>query len=111
LLKIEVWRFSKKLNHILLNFDTQEIEIYKKSTKMFEVEPNEILYQRGGFVDKISVHIENPLMDEIKHFFACIMKKEKPLVSIEDDLHVMKLAMNLIISAKKKNNFYTEVDK
>ncbi len=101
---------QQKQNQIMLNFDSQEIEIYKKSNKIFEVEANEILYQRGGFIDKISVHVENPLMDEIKHFFDCIEKKQKPLVDTEDDLNVMRLAMNLIMKAKKNNDFYTEVN-
>lgn len=101
---------AQKSNYIFLNYDTQEIEIYRKSNTIFEVDQKEILYHRGAFIEKISVHVENALKDEILHFINCVEGKEKPLFPIENDLVTLKLALSLIKKASMKSKFKFEVD-
>jgi|YNPMSStandDraft_1061717.scaffolds.fasta_scaffold00098_9 predicted dehydrogenase len=101
---------AQKTNHIFLNYDTQEIEIYRKSNTLFEVDQKEILYYRGSFIEKISVHVENALKDELIHFINCVEGKEKPLFSLEADLKTLEIALLLIKKAAEKSKFKYEVD-
>lgn len=101
---------SQKSNFIKLNYDTQEIEIYRKSSTLFEVDQREIIYHRGSFIEKIAVYVENALRDEIVHFINCVEGKEKPLVENENDLFVLKTTLQVIKKAGEKNNFKYEVD-
>ncbi|MCX8058140.1 MAG: Gfo/Idh/MocA family oxidoreductase [Spirochaetes bacterium] len=101
---------AQKSNYIFLNYDTQEIEIYRKSNTIFEVDQKEILYHRGAFIEKISVHVENALKDEIIHFINCVEGKEKPLFPIENDLNTLMLTLSVIKKASKKSKFKFEVD-
>lgn len=101
---------SQKSNFIKLNYDTQEIEIYRKSSTLFEVDQREIIYHRGSFIEKIAVYVENALRDEIVHFINCVEKKEQPLVENENDLFVLKTTLKVLKNAAEKTNFKNEVD-
>ncbi|RIH81375.1 scyllo-inositol 2-dehydrogenase (NAD(+)) [Meiothermus luteus] len=45
--------------------------------------------------ERIAIHNENPLRRQLKHFVDRIQKDEPPLVTLEDDLQALELALEL----------------
>ncbi|MCS7057888.1 MAG: Gfo/Idh/MocA family oxidoreductase [Meiothermus sp.] len=45
--------------------------------------------------ERIAIHNENPLRRQLKHFVDRIQKGEPPLVTLEDDLQALELALEL----------------
>ncbi len=91
---------AQESNYLFLNYDTKEIEIYKDTSTRFEVDQKELIYYRGGFVERITIHEENALKDEIVHFINTVEGKEPQEFNNENDLLVLKTALNIIKTAK-----------
>lgn len=92
---------SQESNYLFLNYDTKEIEVYKDTSTRFEVDQKELIYYRGGFVERITVHEENALKDEIMHFINTIKGEEDQLFDNKNDLLVLKTALKIIKTANK----------
>lgn len=92
---------AQESNYLFLNYDTKEIEIYKDTSTKFEVDQKELIYYRGGFVERITVHEENALKDEIIHFINTVEGKEPQEFDNLNDLMVLKIALEIIKAANK----------
>ncbi|MFN3410631.1 MAG: Gfo/Idh/MocA family oxidoreductase [Exilispira sp.] len=92
---------AQETNYLFLNYDTKEIEVYKDTSTRFEVDQKELIYYRGGFVERITVHEENALKDEIMHFINTVNGKEEQKFDNLNDLLVLKTALSIIKTASK----------
>ncbi len=100
-LKNRTLAISQESNYLFLNYDTKEIEIYRNTSTRFEVEQKELIYYRGGFVERITVHEENALKDEIVYFINTVEEKESQKFDNDNDLTVLKTALSIIKTASK----------
>jgi predicted dehydrogenase len=46
-------------------------------------------------VERTSIHNENPLRRQLKHFIDRIQRDDPPLVTLEDDLLALEMALEL----------------
>lgn len=92
---------AQESNYLFLNYDTKEIEVYKDTSTRFEVDQKELIYYRGGFVERITVHEENALKDEITHFIRTVEGIEQQEFNNLNDLLVLKTALLIIKQASK----------
>jgi len=54
-----------------------------------------------NWIKKAKIEKREPLKIELEHFIQCVMEGKKPLVSGEDGLHALKVAVKALESAKK----------
>ncbi|MCR4422058.1 MAG: Gfo/Idh/MocA family oxidoreductase [Spirochaetales bacterium] len=101
---------AQESNYLFLNFDTKEIEVYKDTSTRFEVDQKELIYYRGGFVERITVHEENALKDEIIHFINTVKGDQEQEFYNSNDLLVLKTALLIIKKASETCNIPYEGD-
>ena len=109
-IKTRTLAIAQESNYIFMNYDTKEIEVYKDTNSHFEVDQRELIYYRGGFVERITVHEENALKDEILHFINTVNGREKQNFSNENDLLVLKTALKIVKTASKNCDIPYEGD-
>ena len=87
---------------IILDFESQDIDIYRGASASFFVSQREITYKQESFVERVKVQKENALKEELLHFFDCILERTEPIVSGEDDIKTLDITLRIIdkINAK-----------
>ena len=53
------------------------------------------------WVKEAKIQKQEPLRNELEHFIKCVKEKEVPLVSGEDGLHALEVAVKALDSANK----------
>ena len=101
--KIRAMAISQEKAFIYLNFETQDINIYRGYSPSFFVSSKEITYKQESFVERVLVQKENALKEEIQHFAHCILGKSEPIVSGEDDIKTLAIALKIIEKINEKN--------
>ena len=101
--KIRAMAISQEKAFIYLNFETQDINIYRGYSPSFFVSSKEITYKQESFVERVLVQKENALKEEIQHFAHCILGKSEPIVSGEDDIKTLAIALKIIEKINEKH--------
>jgi predicted dehydrogenase len=101
--KIRAMAISQDKAFIYLNFETQDINIYRGYSPSFFVSSKEITYKQESFVERVLVQKDNALKEEIQHFAHCILGKSEPIVSGEDDIKTLAIALKIIEKINEKN--------
>jgi len=101
--RIRAMAISQDKAFIYLNFESQDINIYRGSSASFFVFPKEITYKQESFVERVLVQKENALKEELQHFAHCIIGKTEPIVQGEDDIKTLSIALEIIRKINDKN--------
>ena len=84
-----------------LNYVTQEFMLYKsKYERNFETFEDIVRFAEPEIV-KVKVRKAEPLMEELKDFVSCVQSNRQPLVSGEDGLKALELALEIVKSYGK----------
>jgi len=84
-----------------LNYVTQEFMLYKsKYEKKFETFEDIVKFAEPEII-RIKVRKSEPLKEELKDFISCIKSNKQPLVSGEDGLKALELALDIVKSYGK----------
>ena len=94
--RIRAMAVSQDKAFIYLNFESQDINIYRGSSTSFFVSSKEITYKQEFFVERVLVQKENALKEELQHFTHCILGKTEPIVGGEDDIKTLSIALEII---------------
>ena len=94
--RIRAMAISQVEAFIYLNFETQDINIYRGSSASFFVSSKEITYKQESFVERVLVQKENALKEELQHFALCILGKTEPIVRGEDDIKTLSISLWII---------------
>jgi len=94
---------SQKNAFIRLNFETNDINIYRGSSTSFFVTKKAITYKQDFFVEKVLAQKENALKEEIQHFIDCIIGKACPVVKGEDDIRTLAITLQMIKKIDEKS--------
>jgi len=94
--RIRTMAVSQDKAFIYLNFESQDINIYRGSSASFFVSSKEITYKQESFVERVLVQKENALKEELQHFAHCILGKTEPIVQGEDDIKTLSIALEII---------------
>ena len=89
---------------IHLNFESQDIHIYRGSSTSFFVSSKDITYKQESFVERVLVQKENALKEELQHFAYCILGVTEPIVRGEDDIKTLSIALKIIEKIYEKLN-------
>ncbi len=93
--KIRTLAVSQEKSYIFLDYATQDIHIHRQATQAFLLTREKIKYSQEAFVEELFVHKENPLKQELEHFYECVRNSEPPLVSNEVDIAILKTALEI----------------
>ncbi len=100
--RVRAMSVSQDQAFIYLNFETQDINIYRGASARFFVSSSEITYKHESIVERVLVQKENALKEEILHFIDCITGDAEPIVSGEDDVRTLQVTIDIIKSINKK---------
>ena len=100
--RIRAMAISQNRAFIYLNFETQDINIYRGASASFFVSKKEITYKHETIVERVLVQKENALKEELMHFVECIKGDVKPIVTGEDDVKTLSVTIDIIKSINKK---------
>jgi predicted dehydrogenase len=100
--RIRAMAISQDKAYIYLNFESQDINIYRGSSASFFVSSKEITYKQESFVERVKVQKENALKEELQHFAHCILGKTEPIVSGSDDIKTLTITLEIINKIDEK---------
>lgn len=94
--KIRTMEITQKDSYIYLDYLTQDINIHKRPQVNYKVRQDEIAYRQESLIERVFIHKENPLKQEILHFINCINGKESPFVNGTNDIQIIYIAKEII---------------
>ena len=100
--RVRAMAISQDKAFIYLNFETQDINIYRGASASFFVSKKEITYKHETIVERVLVQKENALKEELMHFIECIKGITTPIVTGEDDVKTLSVTIDIIKSINKK---------
>ncbi len=100
--RIRTMAISQDRAYIVLDFEKDDINIFRGSSASFFVSPVEITYKHDSFVERVLVQRENALKDELQHFIDCIYGRTEPIVSGEDDIKTLDITLRIIDKIEKR---------
>lgn len=100
--RIRTMSISQDKAFIALDFESQNIDIYRGASASFFVSQKEITYKQESFVERVKVQKENALKEELQHFIDCILGRTEPIVSGEDDIKTLDITLRIIDSINNK---------
>ena len=100
--KIRRLNITQKNAYIVLDFDTQDIDIHRRASSAYLMTREELKYKQEAFVERIEVHRDNPLKQEHEHFIACIHGSQVPIVSGQEELRTLQIASTILEQIKRK---------
>jgi predicted dehydrogenase len=107
--RVRTMSISQDNAFINLNFETQDINIYRgSSAKFFVVSQKEIDYKQEFFVERVLVQKENALKEELQHFSDCIHGKVEPIVQGEDDIKTLKITLEIVGKINKNLSLFAK---
>lgn len=100
--RVRTMSISQDRAFISLNFETQDINIYRGASASFFVSQREITYKQESIVERVLVQKENALKEELQHFAHCILDKSEPIASGEDDLKTLAISLHIVDKINEK---------
>jgi len=100
--RIRTMSISQDKAFVFLNFESQDIYIYRGASASFFVSQSEITYKQESFVERVLVQKENALKEELLHFVDCMLGKAQPIVRGEDDIKTLDITLKIVDSIYDK---------
>jgi len=82
--------------YISLDYTDQEIHIHRQARSEAQVTTEQLRYKQESIIERLFVYKGNPLKLELQHFIDCAMKGQKTGVSPEDELHSLRVALDIL---------------
>jgi predicted dehydrogenase len=100
--RIRTMSVSQDKAFIFLNFESQDINIYRGASASFFVSQKEITYKQESFVERVLVQKENALKEELQHFLGCVQGTTEPIVRGGDDIRALDVTLQIIDKINSK---------
>lgn len=94
--KIRELTVTTPSRYITLDYLSQDIDIYYQSLPSYLTKENGLRMRQEYVIEKPYVEKVEPLKKELAHFVNCAKRHEEPLVTGEDGLYCLKMALELI---------------
>lgn len=78
---------------IVLDFTSQDINIYRQGQSQQIMGDKEMRYKNEFIQERLFVYKDNPLKSEISHFIDCVTGKTERTVTVEHDLQSLRVAL------------------
>lgn len=100
--KIRTLAVSERDFYVFLNFAEQDIHIHRNATSEAIRFKDKLRYTQSSIIEQVFVHKANPLRLEIQHFIDCAINGKERIVSVEDELKSLKIALEVERILKEK---------
>ncbi len=84
----------QKNEFIQLDFTTQDLLIHRHSSSSVQVGPDQLKYKQEALIERLFVHKDNPLKQEVEHF-ANAIKTETNRLNPEQDLPALDASLKI----------------
>jgi predicted dehydrogenase len=91
---------------IKLDYTSQDINIFRKGHSQPIFGNKELRYKNEYTLERLFVYKDNPLKMEIKHFVECIVDGNQRMVSVQNELRSLEIALKVDELLRKENNKY-----
>ncbi len=98
--RIRTLSISQPGAYINLDYDNQDIDIYKNIEFGYTLHEKKVNYKVASAMEKVLIRNVNPLEQELLHFINCVIGKESPLVDGANDLITLQVANEIIDKIK-----------
>jgi predicted dehydrogenase len=104
--KIRTMAVTQRDAYIFLDFTDQDIHIHRQASTEHLLTREQLRYKQESFIERVFVYKDNPLKSEIRHIIECILNGAKRVVSVEDELKSLTVALEVldIIRADQRAN-------
>ncbi len=89
---------------ISLDYTSQDINIFRKGHSQHIFGNKELRYKNEYTLERLFVYKDNPLKMEIKHFIECIGDGNKRMVSVQNELRSLEIALKIDELLKSNND-------
>ncbi len=100
--KIRTMAVSEKDFYVFLNFTEQDLHIHRQAYSEAVRLKDQLRYKQSSIIEQVFVHKGNPLKLELMHFIDLALGNSKRMVSVEDELKSLKVALQIEEILKNK---------
>lgn len=94
--KVRTMAISQKDAYIYLDFTEQDIHVHRRASSEHRLGNHELHYKQESFIERLFVHRENPLKQEICHFIDCSTNGIARSMSVDKELRSLKIALEIV---------------
>ena len=95
-IKIRTMAITQRDAYIVLDYTDQDIRVHRQASSEHLVTRGTLRYKQESFIERIFVHKENPLKLEIKHLIDCATRGALRVVSVDEELHALQVALQVL---------------
>ena len=94
--KIRTLAVTQEHEYIVLDYTNQDILVHRRASSQSEMARRELRYRQESLIERIFVHRDNPLQLELAHLIGCATNGDKRIISVEDELMSLKVALHVL---------------
>jgi hypothetical protein len=95
-IKIRTMAITQRDAYIVLDYTDQDIRVHRQASSEHLVTRGALRYKQESLIERIFVHKENPLKLEIKHLIDCAMEGASRVVSVDEELRSLHVALQVL---------------
>ncbi len=108
-------RFFQKDNYISIDFLNKKLDMMKLEDLIGEAAPLDVVFELGNGKKTKKIHFDQPeientnaIKEELFSFYHAITQNQTPIVSIEDGLRALEVAIQILDKLKSTNIAFTD---
>lgn len=95
-IKIRTMAITQQGAYIFLDYTDQDIRVHRQASSEHVVTRGALRYKQESLIERIFVHKDNPLKLEIQHLLDCVMHGAPRVVSVEEELRSLQVALQIL---------------
>ncbi|MDH5478497.1 MAG: Gfo/Idh/MocA family oxidoreductase [Nitrospinota bacterium] len=98
--KIRTLAITQRDEYVVLDYTSQDILVHRRASSQSELTRQQLKYRQESLIERIFVHRDNPLKLELKHLIGCGTNGDKRIISVENELQSLKVALQVLAKLK-----------
>jgi predicted dehydrogenase len=94
--KIRTLSVTQKDSYVILDYTDQEIYVHRQASSDYQLTKGSLRYKQESLIERIFVHKENPLKQELKHFIDCVQNGIPRKVAVDNELYSLEIALDIL---------------
>ena len=94
--KIRTLAVTQPGAYVFLDYTDQEIHIHRQASSESMMTSDQLRYKQESIIERIFVYKGNPLKLQLQHFIDSATKKREVMVSAEEELHSLRVALDVL---------------
>ncbi len=95
-IKIRTMAITQRDAYIFLDYTDQDIRVHRQASSEHVITRGALRYRQESLIERIFVHKDNPLKLEIKHLIDCVTRGAVRVVSADEELRSLQVALQLL---------------